>query len=321
VGTLALSLIFSATPSFQSCIEDHKTRPQYSELYEKQKTLDIIRIRIYLNGGCVGHVFYAEHDSIEALAALTGALFSFVLMVSTVLLWAETKRLALGGETQSKDMRDSIAEAARAAKAMEDLAAASIAQAEAIKRQATASVAAELSEFVIGRIDLVNFPDAAPGISEATVPGGPLENPQYKIVITGRNAGRTKSRLIEMCVEWIIVPRLGLDNIDPPEEPIYTHKAAMANILTPDELVSYKWSCIGNDIITITEQQSAAIRRNDAWLWVYGYFIYTNFLQDEIKTSFVAHWEAVTGGVVGAGNLQGPRGFVTEGPPAYNNKR
>jgi hypothetical protein len=47
--------------------------------------------------------------------------FTAVLAWSTIRLWQETKRLAIGSEQQSRDMRESIAESARAATAMEAL--------------------------------------------------------------------------------------------------------------------------------------------------------------------------------------------------------
>ncbi|MEO9166777.1 MAG: hypothetical protein ABI230_00085 [Aestuariivirga sp.] len=48
--------------------------------------------------------------------------FTLVLAISTVGLWWQTRKLALGAEQQSKDMRASIDEAARAAVAMESVA-------------------------------------------------------------------------------------------------------------------------------------------------------------------------------------------------------
>ena len=58
----------------------------------------------------------------DVLATLITAIFTVVLALSTVLLWKETKDLRNFAEQQSKDMRDSISEATRAADAMRDVA-------------------------------------------------------------------------------------------------------------------------------------------------------------------------------------------------------
>jgi hypothetical protein len=81
----------------------------------------------------------SDHDAIEALAAIGGLIFSVILTGSTVFLWIETRRLAAGAETQSKDMRDSIEQASRAATAMEDSATAMRSFAEAAARTANSS--------------------------------------------------------------------------------------------------------------------------------------------------------------------------------------
>jgi hypothetical protein len=67
----------------------------------------------------------------DVVATIITAIFTVVLALSTVLLWKETKDLRNFAEQQSEDMKASIAEAARSADAMRDVAKAVAANAEA----------------------------------------------------------------------------------------------------------------------------------------------------------------------------------------------
>ena len=82
--------------------------------------------------------FLARHETIlNVLSTTVTAIFTVVLATSTVFLWKETKDLRDFAQLQSADMKDSIAEAARAATAMQDVATAVAINAQA----ANASVA------------------------------------------------------------------------------------------------------------------------------------------------------------------------------------
>jgi hypothetical protein len=59
----------------------------------------------------------------------------------------------------------------------------------------------------------------------------------------------------------------------------------------------------------------SAIERDQAWLWVYGYFVYETVMRS-VKPrgiGFAAHWE----GDMNPNLLRIPIGFVMNGPPAY----
>jgi hypothetical protein len=67
--------------------------------------------------------FLERHERIfNVLSTTVTALFTVILATSTVLLWKETKDLRNFAEEQSADMKASIAEAARAAFAMQNVA-------------------------------------------------------------------------------------------------------------------------------------------------------------------------------------------------------
>jgi hypothetical protein len=76
--------------------------------------------------------FLGQHERIfNVLSTTVTAVFTVVLATSTVFLWKETKDLRDFAQQQSADMKDSIAEANRSAKAMEDVALAVAANARA----------------------------------------------------------------------------------------------------------------------------------------------------------------------------------------------
>jgi hypothetical protein len=76
-------------------------------------------------------VIVSRERIFDVLATIITAIFTVVLALSTVLLWKETKDLRNFAQQQSEDMKASIAEAARAADAMRDVAKAVAANAEA----------------------------------------------------------------------------------------------------------------------------------------------------------------------------------------------
>ncbi len=92
------------------------------------------------NIDCDAYVFRTEHSFIEAFAAAVSVLFSAALTLSTVLLWMATERLASGAEAQSKEMKESINQATRAADAMQGVSEAMTANAVATKILADATM-------------------------------------------------------------------------------------------------------------------------------------------------------------------------------------
>jgi hypothetical protein len=67
----------------------------------------------------LGRWIGVHHNAIEAGSAAATVIFTFVLAVSTIGLWRSTRRLWRGAEAQARDFKQSIAEAERAATAME----------------------------------------------------------------------------------------------------------------------------------------------------------------------------------------------------------
>jgi hypothetical protein len=106
----------------------------------------------------------------DVLATIITAIFTVVLALSTVLLWKETKDLRNFAEQQSEDMKASIAEAARSAAAMGDVAKVLAAEAE------------------MGRANIRAYITTGLG---AVVPQNKDTNYRYEVRITMQNVGNT----------------------------------------------------------------------------------------------------------------------------------
>ncbi len=193
--------------------------------------------------------------------------------------------------------------------------------ANAAALQARAAVGAELAELVIHRIDLVPFPDATPGQQDFAIAAGPLAPNEMRAVVHVTNSGRTRSRINQICVEWIVVERNSpTKNPDPPVVPVYQNQIGTSHIFGENQTIPLKWSGGTNSIIRLTTVQRTAINNNTAWLWVYGVIRYVDFLRETYDIGFCAHWEAVAGSTIsdfGPVSTNSPRGFVMEGPPPY----
>jgi hypothetical protein len=214
-------------------------------------------------------------------------------------------------------MREGVRDASDAAKAAQKAA-------DATLLHARAAVAAEISELFVPQILLVIFPDQPPGVPDPIVSPGqiPPHVNQMRVVLTVVNAGRTRARMRELCVEWQIIDRTHSDrNPDPVDEPVYTNKIGTSHIFDKDQTLPLKWSGVQNGVISLTQEQKTALNTNQAWLWVYGCIVYSDFLADEYDLGFVGHWEATPGATIGTPNLPVARGFVMEGPPAYIYRR
>ena len=127
-GVLLLAFwIVDGSESFQSCREGDRPDFQDAAFYKTAAVLepaagDSVK-------ACLGYFLEENGAVITALSVLLTAFFTGVLSLATVRLWdstkglhEETKHLAELAKTQSEDMKASVAEAVRAAAAMERVA-------------------------------------------------------------------------------------------------------------------------------------------------------------------------------------------------------
>jgi hypothetical protein len=215
---------------------------------------------------------------------------------------------------QLKLIRESLEPATAAAKAAKDTAAAAL-------LQARAAIGADRSELIVSHISLVYFPESDRSNQNVPIPNGVIERNELRAIVHFTNSGRSRSRMTELCIEWAVVPRPANKNADPSEVPIYTNPVGANHIFAPDQTIPIKWLGGDNSIIRLLPDQRMAINSNTAWLWIYGSFVYADFMDEIYDAGFVAHWEAVAGGTIGPAPLPNPRGIVLEGPPAYIYRR
>jgi len=212
-------------------------------------------------------------------------------------------------------IRRSLGPAEKAANAAQDTATAAL-------LQARAAVGAELSEIVFARFDLIWYPDAPPGQPDQIIPAGLIPRNEMRMLFHIKNSGRTRSRITELCAEWLLVDRTSPDrNPDPPEIPVYKNRNPMSHIFGIEEMIPLKWSAGSDHVIRLTEQQLRAINTNNTWLWIYGVCSYVDFMNDVYDVGFCAHWEPIADITLGATPLGVARGFVSEGPGTYIYRR
>lgn len=204
----------------------------------------------------------------------------------------------------------------RSTRATEAAATAAKTAAEAAKLQSRAAVASELAEIKLVQMDLVVSP-LLPGQSEVVIPPGPLPSRALVSPIF-LNAGRTRCRIVEFCIEWRVLSREAPGvNIDIVGDPEYRDIFRNDVIFYPDQPLRMTWRIGNNFEVNLTEEQVALIARNDAWLWVWGYVAYANFIQEVHEVGFAAHWEAVADATFPKSGHPAPRGMVIEGPPQF----
>lgn len=93
-------------------------------------------------------VIISRERVFDVVSTIITAIFTVVLALSTVLLWKETKDLRNFAQQQSEDMKASIAEAARSATAMRDVADALMAQKQAVNANLRAYITLSLAGVV-----------------------------------------------------------------------------------------------------------------------------------------------------------------------------
>jgi hypothetical protein len=128
VGVLLLALwTVGGSESFQSCREGDRPDFEDAAFYKTAAVLEPAAGDSL--EACLGYFLEENAAAITALSVLMTALFTGILSLATVRLWdstkglhEETKQLTEITKTQSQDMKTSIAEAVRAAAAVERVA-------------------------------------------------------------------------------------------------------------------------------------------------------------------------------------------------------
>jgi hypothetical protein len=106
-------------------------------------------------------------------------------------------------------------------------------------------------------------------------------------------------------------------NPDPPAVPVYENEIVESRVFRANETLLLTWMGEKNGVFRFTPEQRRQINNNDAWLWLYGYIVFTNAIDDEFTKGFIFHWEAREKATIGTTQVLTPRGFVMEGPAPY----
>jgi hypothetical protein len=172
--------------------------------------------------------------------------------------------------------------------------------ANAAQSQARVFAAVEGPIPVVVGLKIVQYPVipgtnilGADGLTDHVDPGPIPAN--CRVLIAVENKGRTVLRLIELCIEKFIGNVL-------PTTPIYTH-------IDPWHLVLEKgplWIQASDQLANITPADvgAAAAAYPNGAMWVYGYFAYSNLLDERVEHKFLARWDLT-------------QGFVADNRPGY----
>lgn len=263
----------------------------YKPNYKRNPGDDLVRgISLIVRG------IEAHHDLWLVLETLALVGFTGTLWWSTRRLWQETASHA-----------DHLSTTAKAAQT----------SADAAMLHARAAVAAEVAEMGILYMGLARWPEPPQGVPDTTIQPN-AEERQMRINISLQNIGRTRTIVHELCIEWDVIARPPNDrNPDPPRLPVYKNIVRRPFVFIRGQAINMQWMEGANSIVTLTEKQVIKIKTDLSWLWIWGYYTYSDFLSDTYRCGFAAHWESVASAALMAAGSDRARGFVQEGPSAY----
>jgi hypothetical protein len=204
------------------------------------------------------------------LTDLLIAVFTIVLAVKTAGLFRETAGLREAAENQRLDSLRSIKAAEMAA--------------DAALRQANAMVALESPIPGIVQLKLVAYPDEQSDVAtvDPVPPGVP---PQFcRPLVMLENRGRTEMTVHRFCCDWIVAPAVE-------EVPDYSFVEIWNGGLAKESSVWVK----SQNGIRLDWEQARTIGDFGAFLWVYGYFTYSNFMGEKSTIGYIARWDISKG--------------------------
>jgi guanyl-specific ribonuclease Sa len=197
---------------------------------------------------------------------------------------------------QERDMRDSIAEAARAAVAMRDAADAARESAEAAKLQAQALLGVEIPHLEITSIELIRLGAPHPRSNDPTSNGSGMCK-KY-----GRTPAFTRQQAAEFSAGLVL-----------PTKPEYesAHDLASGHVIDPN--AKYYLPLVRVRDLQ-SDQMVSDIINLRTFLWIYGYIFYRDFLNEPHMLHFCARLYIPTGRAVG--NVE-PQFTIGSCPQAY----
>lgn len=228
-------------------------------------------------------------------------------------------------QNQSATVVKSIAEATRAATAMENVAqamrdnaaAANTTATEAGRtarsaaRQARAIVNSEIAKVFIEGIAMIRVGHADPVV----IPPGPLPE-LSQVMLIFSNTGKTRGTIDTIDIGWKVTKMEELlpSDLRLPGDGL----AGLHYVVRPDT----KGGVPCSRIIRLDQNELRDIKSGERRLWVYGHFTATDIMETHDHVGFVAFWEAVSQIDARQPTIRHPpRGFVRDGPPQYQFER
>jgi hypothetical protein len=132
----------------------------------------------------------------------------------------------------------------------------------------------------------------------------------WKIVTTFKNVGRTAATVKEICINWNIVSTLPEKPIY--REPIFKTERSSTIIQATEGIFTYEKSWFP----ILEEKEVVDLNHKNAYLWIYGYITFTNFIGETYRTGFVRKWTCSELNIFDSSADKA--GFTTEGPELYN---
>ena len=206
------------------------------------------------------------------LVRYTAELASFTkwLIAATVILFLATLGLMGAAILQSRDMKASV-EVNRTA-------------AVAALRQANAMVAMEFPIPGIVDLKLVEYADEQSDVALTDPVRSGVPPPFCRPMVNLQNRGRTELTVHRFCCDWIVAPAVE-------EVPYYQHVESWNGALAKESSVWVK----SQNGIRLYQEEVRTIDDFAAFLWVYGYFTYSDFMGDGFAIGYIARWDTSRG--------------------------
>ena len=173
-------------------------------------------------------------------------------------------------------------------------------QALAIFQQYKATLALEAAVFVYVATKLVPYADEHSTVALADHVELGMPPDFCRVLVFLGNAGRSNATIRRACIEKLVAPNL-------PPTPIYQHVEGWHTILPPG---TQTWAMFdrGAGDVKLTPAERAEIVERSSYLWVYGYFTYSDFMGNIFTHGFLSRWDIA-------------RGFDREINPVYEFQR
>ena len=175
--------------------------------------------------------------------------------------------------------------------------------ADATLLHAKALIAIERPALAVAKLELKRLADPM-GPSGEPITTGVLPD-LSRVVITFKNVGRTPATIRKLALNWRVLRDL-------PATPAYDHPSDIDSIIQADGTLEYTPM---NRPLMLSQEHKGSLSGFSAYLWVYGFVSFEDFLEEATTLGFVFSW-----GPLGPLGVDNPHGFAvdSDAPAAYS---